>query len=189
MTNTNPETGIRYGVVSANSLNPDVVQDLFYGPDADDLSYKDACHDCKQEALRRYRDAQEDAHDTAALNSISGDKLDEFIENFLIERLDTNFVDDEEEYADWYVDREMEYWSCDEPTIEGLYEGVHYLISWLGGAPLVWITQGPVGYAVELCSPCVPNAANLDGGFSAEQDDLHLYECYVPPRDWFDNQE
>lgn len=40
MVNTNPQTGIRYTVFSANNLNPDLVHELMFGLQADNLSYK-----------------------------------------------------------------------------------------------------------------------------------------------------
>ncbi len=43
--NRNPETGIRYGYISANSLHPDVVDTLCYGTQAVDKSYEAACNE------------------------------------------------------------------------------------------------------------------------------------------------
>jgi len=43
--NINPETGIAYGYISANSLDSDLVQELLYGPKAIDESYADAYRD------------------------------------------------------------------------------------------------------------------------------------------------
>lgn len=43
MQNINSKTGIPYGVISARSIDPEIVQELLYGPQAlrDDESYED----------------------------------------------------------------------------------------------------------------------------------------------------
>lgn len=43
--NRNPDTGIRYGIISANSLHPYVLDDLCYGAQAKDVRYEEACAD------------------------------------------------------------------------------------------------------------------------------------------------
>ena len=50
MTNTNPETGIRYGYISANSLNSDLLQELLYSYGVD-LSYNEAADNLFNEAM------------------------------------------------------------------------------------------------------------------------------------------
>ena len=45
LANQNPETGIRYGIISANSLHPDVIDNLCYGAQATDVRYEEACAD------------------------------------------------------------------------------------------------------------------------------------------------
>lgn len=45
--NVNPETGVRYGIISANSLNPDVIHEIqSYGRD---LYFEAACDDIRRE--------------------------------------------------------------------------------------------------------------------------------------------
>jgi len=115
--NINPETGIRYGVVSLNSL-----QDWVW----EEFEYK-------------------------------GELLTE--------------VDDEAE--DW----------PEEPAYELEVEDMKLQLGWLGGAPLVWVLKSPHTTRARECSPCVPNAGDLDsldeGGF----------ECYTLPEDWFYKEE
>lgn len=41
MNNVNPTTQIPYGYISADALDPEVVQDLMYGPQAVDETYQD----------------------------------------------------------------------------------------------------------------------------------------------------
>ena len=47
MTNVNPETGIRYGIISAQSLHPDVIYDLQCV--GKDLHYEEFCEDLKRQ--------------------------------------------------------------------------------------------------------------------------------------------
>ncbi|MGK2884387.1 MAG: hypothetical protein ACSLE8_06360 [Rhodococcus sp. (in: high G+C Gram-positive bacteria)] len=187
MLNVNPDTGIRYGVISCNSLNPDLVDELMHGPDAVDLDYQFAYKEAKAQAEADLDAAVEEAEIAASEvdpNACEAER-EAFIENWLevkgIER-DT-YVDDQlERFSDMY--------QGDEPVVEGNTEGVAYRISWLGGAPLLWVLEGPLGYCNRLCSPCVPNAADLDSGFipgGADDTATTLQEgylCYVIPADW-----
>lgn len=66
----------------------------------------------------------------------------------------------------------------DEPTIEGEYEGVKYMISWLGGAPLLWVFRSPYTGSYAQCSPCVPGAGDL------ETPDEYGVVCYDVPKTW-----
>ena len=65
-----------------------------------------------------------------------------------------------------------------EPEIEGVYEGVRYKTSWLGGALNFFIFWSPfVTESARLASPCVPNAGILDTL------DGHV-TSYNVPHDW-----
>jgi hypothetical protein len=81
-----------------------------------------------------------------------------------------------------------EMFQCDEPHITGKYDDIEYQVTWLGGAPLVWVLKGPIGSVNRLCSPCVPNAGDLDSGFiggdQVPPPDFKGYECYVVPPNW-----
>ena len=65
--NVNTKTGVRFGVIAVNSLDPDVVHELFYGPDAKDLSYEEAYAEAKSEAEKEhyelFKQAQEPGTD------------------------------------------------------------------------------------------------------------------------------
>ncbi len=91
--------------------------------------------------------------------------------------LDAESIDeifDEEEFEDNY--EAPEDLNIDEPHIEGEYQGVKYGISWLGGAPNLWVWESPHTGAFALCSPCCPNACNGNAGGG--------YEGYAVPDDW-----
>lgn len=208
--NTNPSTGIRHGLINASTLNSDVLDELWRGDGAVNISERDALEELRREATTRYEAAVQSAENMyIAGQQPWEDFLSEHVERHL--RLHHSLpenrhiaCDTAEEYADWVTEQECDF-NIDEPIIEGTYEGVKYRISWLGGAPILRIIEGPLGYARELCSPCVPNAANLDGGYVLERElDLEClhdtldrwdykkgrnetwYGCYVVPEDWLD---
>lgn len=145
--NTNPETGVAYGYISANALNSDTVTELLdNGTDLDANSAYDEWHESKIEELLESGECEtrDDAVDEA--DSLSY----EFWENY-------------ESY---------------EPVIEGVKDGVTYCSSWLGGALNFFIYHSPhITDEARECSPCVPNAGNLD-----ELDGS--YTCYDAPSDW-----
>ena len=67
----------------------------------------------------------------------------------------------------------------DEPQAEFEHEGIKVVFCWLGGAPLVIVVESPYIAIAGLCSPCVPNAGNLD------DKDPDGEECYDVPADWY----
>ena len=144
--NVNPETGIRYGIISANSLDGELVQDLLYY-EGEDLSWKEAEEEIRNEV------------------------------NALVEE---GTIDEDD------VDREVDDRLCDvyidEPIVEGECEGVKYCTSWLGGALHFWIFESPRIGLYSECSPCCPNAGNLD---SPNDDGV---ECYDVPEGWRENE-
>lgn len=73
-------------------------------------------------------------------------------------------------------EREVDVITCDEPTIEGIYEGVKYQVTWLGGAGLLIVMESPHTGMFALCSPCVPNACSI-----GQEGD---YEGYDVPKEW-----
>lgn len=84
---------------------------------------------------------------------------------------------DEDDF-DAELDHRAENLHIEEPTIEGECEGVKYMISWLGGAPLLWVFSSPYTGAYAQCSPCVPGAGDL------ETPDEYGVICYDVPPDW-----
>lgn len=148
MTNINPETGIRYGCVYLNSLDPDTAAWLW--DDAENLSEAEAYAELKSEIEAQVMEECPD--------------LDESEIEIEVEKL---------------LDCAAQDIEIDEPTLAGTCEGVRYEISWLGGAPLLWVLESPVISKARLCSPCCPNAGDLN---SLDDDG---YECYGIPADWY----
>lgn len=187
MSNYNTKTGLRFGVIAFNSLDPDVGQELFHGPGAVDLSYKEAYEEAKREAHSKWESYVEEAE--IAANEVDGLMSDADRESFIESKLfEMSGFEDEDEFVEEELQRFSDLCEIYEPHIEGEYEGITYQITWLGGAPLVWSFDGPTGWVESLCSPCVPGAADLDSGytlntesFSAEEGG-HLAHCF--PREW-----
>lgn len=140
--NINPNTFIPYGVISAQSLHPDVVADLV--THGRDVRWDDAC-----------------------------DEISEILKSSLSDYVRHCHMND---LVEMVVELAAEDWNCEEPIYEGEWENVKFRTGWLGGAMLVWILESPhiAGYA--KCSPCVPNAGDLNN----EGD----YSCYDVPASW-----
>jgi hypothetical protein len=141
--------GTRYGVIALQELDQDVAAHL----------WDSATNISEAEAYAEERNRLEAHYKAAAEEFGVGDVMDE---------------DDLERLVELGL---MDFDPCiEEPTLEGTYEGVKYMISHLGGAPLLWIMESPHMTTAGLCSPCVPNAGDL----SSTGD----YECYGMPLDW-----
>lgn len=163
MTNCDAQ-GVRYSVFSFNELASWCNEDLFYGSQARDLSYEDAIQELKA-AVAQEVDC-------------------EVGEGVLSE-------DEAEDEIAYRVEERAEHIQIDEPHIKGTLDGIDYEISWLGGAPLVWIIKGLLGFGEQLCSPCVPGAVDGGGGFELATmplDQVHRdhdgYLCHCPPLSW-----
>lgn len=130
MSNRNEETGVPFGFISANLLGGDMVHELMYGSQAEDLSLAEALAD-------------------AGIDQDDDGERQEFYDNY----------------------------EHDEPVIAGMFEGVKYQTSWLGGALNFWIFESPsITNNCAQCSPCVPGAGDL----GSEGD----YTAYTVPAEW-----
>lgn len=183
MSNTHPTTGVRYGVIACASLDPDLVNDLMYGAGAKDLSYQAAYEEAKKRAEKRADEIEEDVKASASEHGVVEAELEAWLEQAIEAAYERLGYQDREDLIECDLQQFSDCYESNEPTIEGEYEGVKYRISWLGGAPLLWVIEGPIGSAVTLCSPCVPGAADLGSGFDASPLS-NAFTCYVVPRDW-----
>lgn len=176
MPNYNPETGIRYGTIYLNHLDSDVANDLWYS--GKNVSEENAYAELKSE-LEREADAIEEE---VAIAIAESDHALLASERFVDNEIEAAYLrlgyDDRDDYIETRLELGWEHIQIDEPIIEGTCEGVRYMISHLGGAPLLWAFESPVISKAKLCSPCVPNAGDLD---SLDDDG---YECYGIPDDW-----
>lgn len=143
MVNINTETGIRFGVIPANSLDPEVVDEL--QARGTDVHYEAARQDM-EDAIRK--------------------ACKPYMLNELVQQV---------------VDLAVEYMEFDdeEPVHEfKTLDGVVGSTGWLGGALHVWVYYSPNVGKFRQCSPCVPNAADLD---SPDPDGIAGYDV---PADW-----
>ena len=106
-------------------------------------------------------------------NSLHSDVVDDLIFNFGTDLDYEEYVKEnpEDECGDGYYN--------DEPDIEGEMEKVKYATSWLGGALHFWIFESPYKTQCALCSPCVPNAGDLD---NVGEDYVDV--AYDVPKEW-----
>ena len=132
--NINTKTNIPFGYIAAHALDPEVVDELLYGCGATDLWYQAA--------------------------------LDEADDRASVEAAERGFDHGSPDWEVFHVRRVcelMDDYECDEPRIEGKYEGVTYASLWLGGALYFWIFESPVTTdKARRASPRVPGAAILD---------------------------
>lgn len=185
MSNMNPETGIRYGVIAGNKLDPEILQDLTSGLS---ITYTNAYEDERKRLLKTWQDEFESS--TEAASSQTDPEFD-ILEHVQFKLSVPADIEDAAAFAEFKLEEFSDTWSCDEEDYAIDKDGVKGRVTWLGGAPLVWVFDGLTGYATELCSPCVPGAANLDGGWVTGDvtDELigkYPHQCYVVPNDWLE---
>ena len=163
MNNVHPETGVPYGVISGNSV-PNLVEEITtQGEDLSFLAYKQELQDKLKSAIANaLEDYCRDSEDMA-------DHLD--YDDMLESLMDAGLNDctcDEPEY------------SYEEKTEHGK---IKYQLGWLGGAILIWVTESPWIVPCAQCSPCVPNAGDLN---NPRKNGIMAY-CVKPedlPEDW-----
>ena len=179
MLNTNPETGVPYGTIYMNSLDSDTANELWYTY-GKDLSYAKALEELKSD-LEREAENIEDESRIAVMEryeKLSDREYEAILENEVECAYLRLGYGDREAFVEGEMDCRGQNIYIDEPTIEGECEGVKYHISWLGGAPLLWVFESPYTGLYRRCSPCVPGAGDLN----SPDEDGSL--CYDVPPDW-----
>ena len=152
--NINSETGIHYGAISGHSLDPDVLNTI-----------QDKVFDLEYDAA--YKD-----HLKRLLWSASLIILDDSLTvQQLIDKCEANDIDPD-------IDHFADHFYCEEPSGTVNHEGLIVTFSWLGGAPLIIVNKSPFVTFARQCSPCVPNAGDLD---NLDPDGV---ECYNVPENW-----
>lgn len=152
--NINRETGIHFGAISGNSLDSDVLFDL--QEKAFCLEYETALCDYLKRRL------------LSVQTLVLGDHL---TSNQLVDLCDEKGIDpDIDCFADLFY--------SDEPSGTIEHDGLIITFDWLGGAPLIIVNESPFVTFANPCSPCVPNAGDLD---NLDPDGV---ECYTVPENW-----
>lgn len=150
--NTDPETGVRYGVISFHRLEDWVIDEIF--TNGENLSFLDA----QAEAKKEYeREAQ-------ALLDADGDfDFDGYVEEKLNTWNETYESDDD-------------VWRLETDDTD---DGGKVVVQTTGPGNL-FVFMSPVIVNTRLCSPCYPNAGNLDSP------DPDGYETYGLPKNWLE---
>ena len=130
--NINPDTGVRYGVISTRNIDQDVLDTILQN--GTDLSYAEA-----EEETRRDVEA-----DVRAGRGILLDDVDMEVQARM-----ENYQSDEPVVRYTLTD------DAGQTTLE-------VQTTWLGGAQLLWVFKSPYRTKARLCSPCVPGAGDLD---------------------------
>lgn len=175
--NCNELSGIRFGIIRANSLDPEVIdqiQDEGKAP-----KWEDAHQELANEAERMAEDIEDEVR--IAITERGGVTDGEY-ETLWEELVDEAYAklgfSDRDDFVNHHIDKGLDDCNIEEPVYEFDIDGVKGRTTWLGGAQLVWVFESPTLALVNLCSPCVPNCGNLD---SLNPDGV---ECYDVPADW-----
>lgn len=177
--NTNPESGIRYGVTSRV---PNWVFDESL--DWDCPAEKEAYADAARARLTEMAGSGElDAGDFPESAKLSEFADSDELRDAIAELTDSEATDLIESVDSWFSQSFFDGIEFSDFPRYGESEGVKMRLSSLGGAPLLWILDSPYRATVRLCSPCVPNAGDLD---SPDPDGC---ECYAPGPDFYDGDE
>ena len=166
--NINLETGIRYGV--SNQI-PSWIWDesMNWSCPAYEEAVDGIAVELMREMIKKEEILSEDLDgfkDHELLGDMSSEDLLEYVDDhmsyeemieFMKDNFDCELSDATQDIDDSESTKFGEY---EDPDYPG--QPFHLMISYLGGAPLLWIFQGPVTMTSALCSPCVPGAVDLD---------------------------
>ena len=155
MANINPVTQIRFGVISGNSIDPDILDRLY------DIAYNAVYQIAKFQFMKDYANERDFEYHDMSADELENALADEFIE------------------FSGELDHFTESVCIEEPSGEFNYDKVIGSFSYLGGAPIVFVSESEYLTNAALCSPCVPNAGDLD---NKGADGV---ECYDIPPHWY----
>lgn len=142
LANINPKTGIPYGVIKGNSV-PELLEEIFQH--GRNLTYEDWKARLTHEVRQGLRDSLADFILPKSQIERTVDAVSDEVMDLLLEvQLNDSYQAEEEDYE----------WEAP--------DGCRYKVGWLGGAPLIWVLFSPWVTEAHRCSPCVPNAGDLD---------------------------
>lgn len=132
--NVNPETGIRYGIISANNLDPEIIDTIQH--QGTSLTEAAALAQIRLEVNREI-----------ANGDLGEDDFDDEVDRRI------------EEWCEGAGSEEVHSYTEGEP---GSPDRLEVQTTWLGGALHVFCFRSPRLTTARLCSPCVPNCGDLD---------------------------
>lgn len=158
--NTNPETGIAYGVTH-NIPMWLLEYMLLQSPDC----WAEVMDDVAREVITK---------ESATAPEDVLEQIDDAYEEGL------SPADVASRFFIWEYEQALAEIDDSEMSRTGEFEGVKMILGSLGGAPLLWVTYSPHIAHARLCSPCIPYAGDLDNL------DLRGFDCYGIPPEWYD---
>lgn len=171
--NIDKETGIRYGIISANDVNPDALD--VGGAYWEDSTYNAAYTACVEEIQDILSLARVDMG--SALRRIERDFGDRAA-RMLREAIAEGGGLDEYDISD-IASKEMEMWEAPYGSEYGYNDGEYVLH--LDTDNDIWVFKSPYMTQGSYCSPCAPGAVTLG---SAGEDNW----AYALGPDWFDEE-
>lgn len=117
MVNINPNTGIAYGCISAQSLDNDLVHDLMFGPQANDLSYDPALDEYMEKQKADWMEIE------GSLDNFPYDEFEEYFEH-TYEGCDEPIIEGEingVKYRTFWLGGALHFWIFESPHI-GLFQ-------------------------------------------------------------------
>lgn len=176
-TNRDLDTGIRYGIISLNSLN--LHEELFDLPNpSEDEALAEFAREILAEKIDEGKlDWNDFGLDEEADRDGLRDALRELSDEEAVDLLDTLFPSEK----DWFWDgRDM-----DLVGAEGEIEGVKVRVTEIGGAYHLWVFESPhTGYYAP-CSPVCPGAGDLDSPIGEDEEpEFNGVLTYDVPPSW-----
>lgn len=196
-TNTDPKTGIHYGVISQHSVNPDALDDIYQN--GEDVAFQEAKQSCREEVKRAVDDWLMtdilDDKDSKGLHIIVHDVCAKYIVSSVAKRIADDVTADAD--PDWEVEDivecvhdAMENWFGDGYESDGglndyLYEEDGLKLTGCLNSDM-FVLQSPYYTYAQYCSPCVPGAGNLDHPMTPESG---APKCFCLDASWFENNK
>ena len=194
-TNRDPETGIRYGVISQHSIQSDVMSDIW--SEARDLSREAAVEEMKDSIVSAIEQGE------TAREALAG-VLDDFVRNADLSDCIDQMLDMMKDNDGKTPHRDM-LWDVVEQDFNDRYED-NGDRSWLwekDGYALsnclqsdVFVSKSPYFTYAPYCSPCCPGAGNLDSasaksGMFAHEEIGNIQGCkaFCLGHSFFENEE
>jgi hypothetical protein len=175
--NVHPETGISYGTIYGSRVQ-DLVNDIMeQGEDLTFAAWKCGMASRLENNLdeldeESYTDEIRQAIVSAikAESNVGDERATQYADDLVPEIHETLEGGEKPDYDELVVsllDAGLnDYLEFDEPDYDWAEQTDHgmvkYHLSWLGGAILVWVNESPWVIGCRQCSPCVPNAGNLE---------------------------
>ncbi|HXC04396.1 MAG TPA: hypothetical protein VNZ86_06555 [Bacteroidia bacterium] len=164
MTNFDDKTGIHYGAISYHSVIPEALDDVFI--QGDNLTYKEAMETAK-----------------ASLRSCLGEWFNEGTYGGKPSTLDRETDAAWDAISDTWNDQ---YQGEDEVY---LYEQYGYKISNSPSLVCLFVENSPWYTFARPCSPCAPNAGDLDNSELGQSSEYRGLKTYCLGPDWFEDNK